>query len=171
MQGIFWSNLHILHLNLIPLQQGHLTKPSVDQGSALAGRGGAPLGLDVHSGRQVLLPPSISSLWQGNETPRAPRAAPRFPFFSVSLSFQSLFLSLSVICPLPTHKAALSSASQASYLLFGVSATPLLPMPCASPKFLLLFGTLCSYTCLSARPSFWKQIKDSLLWENGEVVK
>lgn len=90
-------------LNLIPLQQGHLSKPSMDQGSALAGRGGAPLGLDVHSGRQVLPPLSISSFWEENETPRAPRAALSFPFFSFSSLFQSLFSV--IVCHLPTTHA------------------------------------------------------------------
>lgn len=120
--------MHPILLNLIPLQQGHLTKPSMDQGSALAGRGGAPLGLDVHSGRQVLLPLSISSLWQENETPRAPRAAPSFPFFSFSPLFQSLFSV--IVCHVPTpHAQGCPSLS-----LFNPPVSPLESQPPPPPS-------------------------------------
>lgn len=101
-----------------------------DQGSALAGTGGAPLGPAVPSCRQVILPLSISSLWLGNGTPHGLR--PPFLAFHFPLYFHASSLPLALICLLPVHNAALASASSTLPSPLRTPSHPLSP-PCPAP--------------------------------------
>lgn len=119
---------------LFPFSRGVSPSP-MDQGSALAGTGGAPLGMAVSSCRQVILPLSVSSLWLGNETPHVSTRCPHlsllfiFPFISIPLlcHYLSFAYCLGATLPFP-------QPPQLSCLPCRVLATPLFPYAQHLPK-------------------------------------